>query len=105
MGWDIELWELLSKRRKDIGTKRSWTFCYWDKTLLGLVVFGTKCIWDFWSVGQFTFFWDRYALGQKVLGQNVSGTIFLLVTCHWDNSPKSALSLGQKVDWTFLLVS
>ena len=50
-------------------------------------------------------FWDRYALGQKVLGHNVIGTIFLLVTCHWDNSPKSVLSLGQKVDWTFLLVT
>ena len=69
------------------------------------MVFGTKCIWDYWSVGQFTFFWDRYALGQKVLGQNVRGTIFLLVTCHWDNSPESVLSLGQKVDWTFLLVT
>ena len=73
--------------------------------LLRLAVFGTKCIWDFWSLGQFTFFWDKYVLGQKVLGQIVSGTIFLLVICHWDNSPKSVLSLGKKVDWTFLSVS
>ena len=72
---------------------------------MGQNVVGTCGFWDKMYLGQFTFFWDRYALGQKVLGQNVRGTIFLLVTCHWDNSPESVLSLGQKVDWTFLLVS
>ena len=74
----------------------------WDNLKLGPMVFGTKCSWDFWSLGQFTFFWDTYALGQKVLGQNVIGTIYLLLTYHWDNSPKTDLSLGQKVEWTFL---
>ena len=102
MGWDIELLVLLSKRRKVIGTKCSWTFCNWDKMWLGLLAFGTKCIWDFWSLGQISFFWDTYALGQKALGQNVSGTNYLRGKGQWDNSPKSVLSLGQKVEWTFL---
>ncbi len=67
--------ELLSKRRKDIGTKCSWdlllmgqnvvgTFGVWDKMYLGHLVFGTnlwisgyfwdKRQWDKMSVGQFT---------------------------------------------------
>ena len=55
---------------------------------MGQLAFGTKCSWDFWHLGQFTFFWDRYALGQKVLGQNVIGTIYLWAESVWDNSPR-----------------
>ena len=82
------MWELLSKRKKVIGTKLSWTFCYWEKMYLGLMAFGTKCIWDFWSLGQISFFWDTYALGQKVLGQIVSGTNNLRGDGQWDKSPR-----------------
>ena len=63
----------------------------WDNLKLGPMVFGTKCSWDFWSLGQFTFFWDTCALGQKALGQNVVGTFGF-----WDKSLDFRIFLGQK---------
>ena len=83
--WDIELWELLSKRRKVIGTKRSWnllllgpnvfgTYGYWDKMYLGLLVFGT-----------ILFFLGHIGIGTKGIGTK----------CQWDNLPTGNMSLGQ----------
>ncbi len=67
--------ELLSMRRKDFGTK-----CSWDLLPLGQNVVGTLGIWDKYL--DFLIF-----LGQKVLGQNVSGTNYLGAKGQWDNSP------------------
>ena len=67
--------ELLSKRRKCIGTK-----CSWDLLLLGQNVFGTFGVWD----KSLDF---RIFLGQKALGQNVSGTNYLRGKGQWDKSP------------------
>ena len=47
---------------------------------LGPMAIGTKCIWD--KSLDFGIF-----LGQKALGQNVSGTIYLGAKGQWDNSP------------------
>ena len=60
------------------------------------LVFGTKCRWDIWCLGQNVVgtlgVWNKSLdfqifLGQKALGQNVTGTIHLLTKSHWDNSP------------------
>ena len=62
----------------------------WDNLKLGPMVFGTKCSWDFWSLGQFTFFWDTYSLGQ-----NDIGTIYPSEKGQWNNSPSDLKSLEQ----------
>ena len=87
LGRDIQLWELISKRVKDVGT-----ICSWDLWFLGQNVVGTFGLWD-----NSLFFGTHmtYALGQKVLGQNVIGTIYLGAQCQWDNSPRGQSSLGQ----------
>ena len=64
---------------------------------MGPIAIGTKCSWDLWLLGQNVFgtfgFWDKSLefgifLGQKALGQNVSGTILLGGKGQWDNSPR-----------------
>ena len=67
MGWEFEVLELISKRPKDIGTKRSW-----DNNLLGQNVVGT---FGFWYNSLF-------------LGQICIGTIYLRAENVWDNSPR-----------------
>ena len=64
---------------------------------MGPIAIGTKCSWDIWLLGQNVFgtfgVWDKSLdfgifLGQKALGQNVSGTILLGGKGQWDNSPR-----------------
>ena len=63
------------------------------QNVVGLFAIGTKCSWDIWLLGQNVFgtfgVWDKSLdfqifLGQKALGQNVSGTIHPNLSCHWD---------------------
>jgi len=65
--------ELLSKRRKDIGSKCSWdllllgqnvvgTYGYWDKMYLGHLVFGT----NLWILG---YFWEKRHWDKMLVGQ------------------------------------
>ena len=77
----------------------------WDNMQSGPLVFGTKCNWDFWSLGQnvigtfglwdnLPFFgthmhwdkryWDKMILGQFTYCLHIIGTIHLRLTCHWD---------------------
>ena len=62
---------------------------------MGPFAFGTKCIWDIWH-------WDKSLdfgifLGQKALGQNVSGTNYLGAKGQWDNSPRDNASCIKTV--------
>ena len=75
--------ELLSKYRKDIGTKCTLdllllgqnvvgTYGFWDKMYLGHLAFGT----NHWILG---YFWDK-GIGTK---------------CQWDKLPRGKGSVGQ----------
>ena len=75
--------ELLSKRRKDIGTKCSWDLLLLGQNVVGTYAIGTKCIWDIWFLGQISGIWDIF--GTKGIGTK----------CQWDNSPRGKGSVGQ----------
>ena len=84
MEWDIELWELISKRVNDVGT-----ICSWDLWFLGQNVVGTFGLWDnspffgthmHWDKR----YWDKMTLGQFTYCLHIIGTIHLKLTCHWD---------------------
>ena len=64
------------------------------------MAFGTKCNWNYWSLGQNVFgtfgVWDKSLdfgifLGQKALRQNVSRTIHLVTESYWDKSLRNTV--------------